>query len=142
MTNSRSLSDPFGLLRGLASQLEKGLDSVANRGVRSDRVAKVVHKALGASLIAKNLRTGIQNRVLEALNLPSRSDILALGERLQSIEERVIGLSASLEQIGSGRPPARATLPLPAPPRTRRPPPEPVEVVATPVLRKRSKVRT
>lgn len=127
------MPDPFALMRGLASQLEKGLDSLANRGVRSERLAQAAHKALSAQLMAKNVRIQLQNRVLEALNLPSRSDVLALAERLQAIEDRVIALSASLDRAGGERLPARGVLPLPAPPRTRRPPPQ--EAVPAPIER-------
>lgn len=133
MTQPRSLLDPFDLLRGLGARLEKGLEDVAGRSVKSDGFAQTMHKAMGASLSAKKLTNEIQNRLLAALNMPSRADILALGERLQMVEDRIIALAGTLDRLdrlGGDRLPLRTALPLPAPPRTRKPPAPPALAAA------------
>ena len=140
MTEPASLFDPFGIGRGLASRLEKVLTQLANQGVNSEQFAKAMHKALGASLATRQLTKQIQNRVLEALNLPTRSDIQAVMERLQAVEDRIAAMAAAVDRLGSSLQPGSASLPLPAPPRTRKPPPQEPAVAATavPVVRRKS----
>ena len=140
MAEPPSLWDPLGIWRDLAPRLEKGLERLANRGVKSDAFARGMHGALRASLIASKLRRALQDRLFEALNLPSRTDLLALGDRLQAVEDSVIGLSAALERSAGSGVPARAGLPAP-PPRTRRPAPDAavLEAVEPPPVRRRSR---
>lgn len=133
MAERRSLLDPFGIWRFVGTQLEKVLVEAGNRGVRSDEYAKLMHKALGASLVTSNLAKSLLQRTQELLNVPSRTDIQALGDRLQSIEDRLIGIASSVDTS-----PDRSSRPVvqrPAtPPRTRKPPapaaPEPPSVAA------------
>jgi len=122
MTQPKSLLDPFDIFRGLASRLERGLELAAGRGVRSDGFTRVMHQALGASLVARRLSRQIQDGLLEALNLPSRSDLLQLGERLQALDDRIIELSAGMAVRKSKRSSAAPRSNLPAPPRTKKPP--------------------
>jgi hypothetical protein len=122
MVQPKSLLDPFDLFRGLASRLERGLEQAAGRGVRSDGFTRVMHQALGVSLLARRLSRQAQDGLLGALNLPSRSDLLKLGERLQALEDRVIGLSADLGARRAGRALAAPRPALTAPPRTKKPP--------------------
>jgi hypothetical protein len=132
MDQPKSLLDPFDLLRGLAAWLERGLEQAADRGVRSTGFTRAMHRALDASLLARRLSTQIQDGLLGALNLPTRADVLRLGERLQALEDRIIALSVDL--AASDRPhraAATATL-LPSPPRTKKPPPAAAPAVAAP----------
>ena len=65
---------------------------------------KAMQKALGEAMA----------KYFAALNLPSREDIVALGERLGAVERELHRLSAAL---------APAPLPAVTPPRTRKPKP-------------------
>ena len=121
MAERRSLLDPFGIWRFVGTQLEKALVEAGNRGVRSDEFAKLMHKALGASLVTSNLAKSLLQRAQELLNVPTRTDIQALGDRLQTIEDRLIGISSSVEMVPGKA--SRPAAPRPAPPpRTRKPP--------------------
>ncbi len=139
MAQPKSLLDPFDLFRGLASRLERGLEQAAGRGVRTNGFTRVMHQALGASLLARRLARQAQDGLLEALNLPSRSDLLQLGERLQALEDRIIALSADLAAREFDRPMAAPRPGLPAPPRTRKPPP--IAAPATASARRRRSAR-
>ena len=130
MAEPRSLLDPFGIWRFVGTRLEKALVEASNRGVRSDEFAKLTHKALGASLVVSNLVKSLTQRAQELLNVPTRADIQALGERLQTIEDRLVGIASSVDMASS---PTRrpAALQLASPPRTRKPAaPEPAPPVA------------
>ncbi len=124
MTEPASLLDPFDLLRGLASRLEKRLEQAADRGVRSSGFTRAMHTGMSASLLARNLSGKLQARLFEALNLPARSDVLQLGEKLQALEDRIIALSTQIEQHGRAAAPQRLPLARLSPPRTRQPPPK------------------
>lgn len=145
MAEPRSLLDPFGIWRAIGLQLEKGLVELGNRGVSSDGFAKVTHTVLGASLVARKLRLSLTQRVQELLNVPTRADIQALGERLQVIEEHLVGIAAAVDPPQPGKPRGRTALRLASPPRTRKPPPsEPAPAVvarARAAVRKTGKVR-
>lgn len=140
MAPPKPLLDPFDLLRGLASRLERRLEQVAGRGVRSDGFTRVMHRALAGSLLAESISRQVQERLLVALNLPSRSDLLRLGERLQALEDRIVELSADLAARDVGRPTTMPGAARSAPPRTKKPPPIVVSG-ATAATRKRRSAR-
>ena len=128
-----ALIDPFALWRDFTSQLEKRANELANQATESDQFTGMMNKAMSASLVAKKTTNDLTNRYLSAMNLPSRADIDALGERLQMIEERLIGMSAVLDRLAGPKAPAAAGLPTVGPSRTRKPPSEvPAAPVATP----------
>lgn len=132
--------DPFAIWRDLVSQVEKGVNDFADRGMKSDGVAKGMNKAMSATLIRKKITKELMQRYIEALNLPTRPDIQALGERLQVIEDRLIGMSVVLDRLAGGQPSGSAGLRSPAPSRTRKPPaPEPVAVAPAPVAARKSR---
>ena len=132
--------DPFAFWRDLVSQVEKGVIDFAGQSMKSDGVANGMNKALSASLVTKKVTKELMQRYFEALNLPTRPDIQALGERLQKIEDRLIGISATLDRLAGGKPLGHAGLTLPVPSRTRKPPVrEPVAVAPAPVAPRKSK---
>ena len=120
MPNDPTPLDPFALWRQMLSQWEKGTNEFVNKASESDAYSEGMHRLMGTSLAAKKMSDEFAARVLVALNLPSRADVEALGERLQSIEDRLIEVTRALEDI-TGTSAARPT--TPAPKRTRRPPP-------------------
>jgi Poly(R)-hydroxyalkanoic acid synthase subunit (PHA_synth_III_E) len=135
--------DPFALWRDLVSQMEKGVNEVADPALKSDEFAKIANKVLSASVAGKALKQEMMNRYFGALNLPTRSDIDALSDRLHAIEDRIIAMSATLDRLAGVQPRGAAVT---APSRTRKPPPAvPDAAVAAPpaaAARKRTKART
>ena len=62
-------------------------------------------------------------RYLSALNLPTRSDILALGERLSMIEDHIVSIEAAVTALTPSAP-AKASVSAASvkrPPRTKQP---------------------
>ncbi len=133
--------DPLSFWRDMVSQVEKSVNEFASEGMKSDEVAGGMNKAMNATLVTKKITKELMQRYFEALNLPTRPDIQALSERLQTIEDRLIGISASLDRLGGGQPLGRAGRSSPVPSRTRKPPVhKPVAVAPAPVVpRKRGK---
>ncbi len=114
--------DPFALWRDLVSQMEKGVNEFADPAMKSDEFAKVANKVVGATVAGKALKREMMNRYFGALNLPTRSDIEAISDRLQAIEDRLIGMSATLDRLAGVTPRAGTGLAVPMPARTKKPP--------------------
>ena len=127
MPEPKSL-DPFALFRDLVSKLEKGVNERAGPVLKSDEFASAANKLMSAAMVAKKLAQDLTQRYFEALNIPSRSDIVTLTDRLQVLEDRMIGIQATLDQMAGVK--ARAALPAPA--RTRKPPAAVIEMAASP----------
>ena len=125
--------DPFALVRDLVAKIEKGINESANPLLKSGEFSRVANKVMSAATVAKKLAQDLTQRYFEALNVPSRTDIVALNDRLQSLEDRMIVIQATLDQMGA---PARRAA-LPAPSRTRKPPPslDTVAMVPPPVAK-------
>ena len=137
--------DPFALWRDLVSQMEKGANQFADPALKSDEFAKVANKVLSASVAGKALKLEMMNRYFGALNLPTRTDIDALSDRLQAIEDRLIGMSATLDRLAGVKLRAGTGLAVAGPARTRKPPPAVPEAAPAPPpapARKRTKART
>lgn len=138
MAEPPSVFDPFGVLRELRSRLEGGLKQLADSSVRSEGIVAGMNRALNNSLWAEKQARELQLKVLAAMNLPSRTELLSLGEKVQAVEDRVIALSVQLSRLEGGAAPGRAVPSLPSPPRTRKPaPPAAVEVAAAPAKTRR-----
>lgn len=111
--------DPLALWRDMLSKWETGFNEVANRNMGSPEFSRFMNQAMGMSVRMQHGVGELMGRYLTAMNMPSRADIAALGERLQSIEEQIARLTAAIEHVAierSGEP-----TPLVGPPRTKRP---------------------
>ena len=113
--------DPMALWRDVVSRWEAGVNQVAGDTLGSPGFAQGMHGAMGTSLSAQKAFADGMGRYLSALNLPTRADVAALGERLSDIEARLIRTTTLLEQLtgATGASPGAAVAKVP---RTRRPP--------------------
>lgn len=107
--------DPLAYWREWVSQMEKGVNQFANKSMTSDEFAQGMNKTLGATMAGRKVARDVQQRYLELLNLPSRADVRALTEKVQGLEDRLIGIAATLERLeraaggpGTGGQPAPA----------------------------------
>jgi hypothetical protein len=117
--------DPLAPWRDLVSQWEKNVNALANRTMATDEYSSSMHNTMGMSLKLQETMRDVMAAYLANANLPSRSEVLALGERIGGVEARLDRMNALLERIASARenggavePPARP----PRPPRTKSPP--------------------
>jgi hypothetical protein len=86
--------------------------------MNSDEFSRAMNKATATSTTMQQQLGELIGRYLTTLNLPSRSEMVNIGERLQAIETSLHRLSTQLERIGGGT----ANSPAAGPPRTKRPP--------------------
>jgi hypothetical protein len=105
--------DPLSLWRDMLGQWERGVNSAANQAMGSDEFSRAMHQMTSLGLRLQQNVGEVVSRSLEAMNLPTRNDLIAINERLSRIEARLDALAE----------PQRAAKPeAPRPPRTRRPP--------------------
>ena len=128
--------DPMALWRDAVAQWEKGINDVAGQALGSSEFARGMHGAMGTSLSAQKTVSDAIGRYLGTVNLPSRAEVAALGERLSEIESRLIRMTALLEHLVDPAAAGVATSTVTRVPRTRRPPPrEAAEAVEAPPAR-------
>ena len=118
MAEQKSTPDPAAAFRELVSQWEKGFNEFASRTMNSEEFSRAMNKATTASTVMQQQLGELIGRYLMTLNLPSRAEMMNIGERLQAIETSLHRLSMQLEKFGGGS----ANSPAAGPPRTKRPP--------------------
>ncbi|MGA2287577.1 hypothetical protein [Bradyrhizobium sp.] len=117
-------NDPVALWQRMIGEMEKGFNAFANQAMASPEFSKVVNQVGGVSAGAQKQLGDIMEKYLVSMNMPSRAQMVGMGERLQSMEGQLNEIKALLEQVLKNSGGSPVDLPaLPRPPRTRRPPP-------------------
>ncbi len=108
--------DPIALWRDMVDKWEKQVNETGNKLMGNEQFSAVMGKASTVPLQMQKLLGEFMAKYLSTLNLPSRGDITALGERLSAIEDKLHRLTVALD--------AKPAAPFVSPPRTRKPPPK------------------
>src|SRR5438128_9526875 len=114
-------NDPVAMWQNMLGEMEKGFNAFANQAMTSPEFSKVMNQVGSVGAGAQKQLGELMEKYLTTMNLPSRSMMIGLGERLQSIESQLNVIKALLHQVHNTAG-AAATPPAPKPPRTRRPP--------------------
>jgi hypothetical protein len=116
--------DPAAVWRDLVSQWEKNVNALANQTMASDEFSGTTNQAMNLALKMQQATGSAMATYLATLNLPSRADITALGERLQTIENQLSRIAVALEANPSVKRGRRRRSPAKSgrPPRTKQPP--------------------
>jgi len=113
--------DPFAAWRDWLDQTERQLNSFFNQVMGTEQYARFLGQFNELSLnVQKNMGEAM-SRYFASLNLPTREDLAALGQRLNAIEQRLAAFersNPSAALAGSGGVSGGATR---RPPRTRKP---------------------
>ncbi len=121
----RPAMDPLGMWREWVAQSERQWNAFLNQAMATDEFSQAMGKFMDFYL---NLQKGMNeamSRYLQLVNMPSRQEVLALGERLSAIEERLGRIEGALARErgdGGSGPRAAEAAAAPRPPRTRKPP--------------------
>lgn len=113
------LDTSLGIWRELIGQWEKGINTLANETMASDQFSGSVNQVMNLSLKMQRTLGETMAAYLTALNLPSKADVVAISERLASIENRLDRIVTAAERSANGRTIAEPAVPMP--PRTRKP---------------------
>ncbi|PSL86085.1 hypothetical protein C7T35_03565 [Variovorax sp. WS11] len=123
--------DPLQFWRDALSNWEGSANSLANKEMSSEESVRAMQAVMSVAMALQQALGKANGVLLKELNLPSRSDIVEIGARLQRIEEMLEQLSHRLGDPAVSAPgPARGAMP----PRTRKPAPvvAPASALASP----------
>jgi hypothetical protein len=107
--------DPADAIRAAIATLEERIDLIGTTLMGTEEFAKTAHAASQLQLRAKKGVNDYMARQLALFNMPSREDIAAIGERLMTMEERLLRIETLLTRLAPPAPAAART------PRTRKP---------------------
>jgi hypothetical protein len=118
--NSRS--DPVASWREWMSQSESRLNAVFNEVMATDGYGRLMGGLTKIFVSMQKTMTEGMERYFTALSLPTRSDVLDLGQRLSMIETRLLSIETNLAKIaGPDADDRELRVAAPRPPRTKRP---------------------
>jgi len=117
-------SDPLAMWHTMLGEMEKNYNAFATQAMTSPEFSKVMNQVGGVTAGAQKQFGDLMEKYLVAMNLPSRAQVVSLGERLHAIEGQLNEITTLLRQVhhNSGAPDDGYG--VPRPPRTRRPPSE------------------
>lgn len=123
------IADPFAAWREWLGTSERQWNTFLNDAMATEEFSRSMGQFMDVYLnMQKSVSEGM-GRYFTALNVPSRNDVMALGERLSAIERQLAAISLRLDAIGAAEAtrPSRAaepaqTTPAAKPPRTKQPP--------------------
>ena len=108
--------DPLSLWRDMLSKWETGVNDLSNKSMGSPEFSQFMNQAMGMSVRMQHAMGEMMGKYLTAMNMPTRADLVAISERLQSIEDQLARISTAIERAKPGE--AKA---YEGPPRTKRP---------------------
>ncbi len=121
--SNQQLPDFMGMWRTWLTESERQLNAFFGQMMGSDEFSRSAGGFLEMYAASQRLMAENMERYLAFINVPSRTDIIALGETLRSIETRLSRIEETLQlaaaAIDSGG--EAVPLPLDEPRRTRRP---------------------
>jgi len=91
--------DPMRLWREWYQKSEKSWNEGISQLLGDDRVAKSTGKYLQEAIHAQRMFTESMAKWLANLNFPSRSDVLALSDRVGKLEDTIAGLQVEIRQL-------------------------------------------
>jgi hypothetical protein len=117
-------NEPNAAFREMIAKWEKGLNALANETMASEEFSSGTNSMMNAALRAQQLIGAAMSTYLATLNLPSRADVTAIADRLQTIESHVGRIAAALEAQQPAAKRSRRVVKIVKPRRTKRPPGE------------------
>ncbi len=108
-------NDPMQLWHSMLAEMEKGFNTMATQVMGSEQFSKTAHQLTGATVGAQKTMGDMMEKYLVSMNMPSRAQMVSMGERLQTIEAQLNEIKAVLyraypdamssEGAGVSRPP-------------------------------------
>jgi len=107
--------------REWVGQSERQWNAFLNQTMASDQYGQSLGRFMELYVTMQKGMSEAMGRTLTALNLPTRTDILALGDRLAAIEERLATIETRLERLAGAEAGDGSAAAVSRPPRTKRP---------------------
>ena len=122
---SEKIGDPVALWQKMLGEMEKGFNSLANQALASPQFSEAMNRAGGVTAGAHKQLGDLMEKYFISMNMPSRSQMVGIAERLQTIEGQLNDIKELLQEMQRQTGAARPTSAPAKPPRTRRPPAAP-----------------
>jgi polyhydroxyalkanoic acid synthase PhaR subunit len=113
--------DPFQAWRDWLSQSERQWNEFFNQVMGTDQFGESMGRMMDAYLGTQRTMSDTLGRYFSSMNMPTRTDILTLGDRLTQIEERLTAIESLVKAAAPERP-GTAEQPRKKPARTKKPP--------------------
>ncbi len=120
MAKKNDTPDPMQMWREWVDQSERQWNSVLNEFMSTEQFGQASSKMMEAFLGMQSSMNEASQRYFSALNLPTRTDILSLGDRLAAIEGTLAELSSRLEALQPAGSTTRKGPSRPRPKRTKK----------------------
>lgn len=109
--------DTFGTL---LTQWERNFNEMANQVMGTEGFSQAMNEMQKAQLTAQRVMTDGLSRQMEAMNIPTRNDVLRLAEAVKALDRRMERIE---DKLGVAEPASPVTQ-APRPARTKQPPTE------------------
>jgi len=119
--------DPFTLWREWLNQSERQWNGFLNEAMATEQFSQVMGRSMDVFLNFQRNMNEAMGRYFSTLNIPTRTDVISLGDRLSAIEERLVEIEQLLVRRTAASPNGVAeeveeVRPVAArPPRTKKP---------------------
>ena len=124
MADKNATADPFEMWRDWVANSERQWNSFLNNAMATDEFSQAMGRMMDVYLNMQKNMNEVMGRYLQVINVPTRNDVMAIGERLSQIEDRLNQIEGALARMSvpsaSGTAAPRATA-VPRPPRTKKP---------------------
>jgi len=117
----QTTADPFALWRDWVANSERQWNGFLNNAMATDEFSQTMGRFMDVYLNLQKNMNEVMGRYLQTINVPTRNDILALGERLSQIEDRLSGIENTLRANAAPLPAPAAAAAVARPPRTKKP---------------------
>ena len=124
-TNETSIPDFSEAYRLWASQSERQWNEFLNQMMSTEEFSQSLGRNMDVFLHFQKTMNEAMGSFFTAMNVPTRTDVLALGDRLLAIEDRLATIEAQLTTALASAPAASAKNSQAKPRRTRKPPETP-----------------
>ena len=121
MADQASTADPFALWRDWVANSERQWNGFLNNAMATDEFSQTMGRFMDVYLNLQKNMNEVMGRYLQTINVPTRNDILAIGERLSQIEDRLSSIENGLRANVAPLPAPAAAATVARPPRTKKP---------------------
>lgn len=118
MADKATTADPLAMWREWVATSERQWNAFLNNAMATDEFSQAMGRFMDVYLNMQKTMNETMGRYFQAINVPTRDDVVALGQRLSQIEDRLARMEDAL-RASSQAPAAPAA---PRPPRTKKPP--------------------
>ncbi len=88
--------DPMAMFRDFVGQWEKLANDYGGKMLQRPEAAQAMHSVTALGMQAQNAAHDAMAKMLAAANMPSKAEVLAIGERLTAIEAALGRIEAAI----------------------------------------------